>query len=69
MPLSCEKPQTATCSEKEQQACPLYTHTEEKLLLLEDEGHCLLTILPLERQRASEHFKLGGKENKGRSHV
>lgn len=68
MPLSCENPQIATRSEKEQKLAS-NTYMKEKLLLLEDEGHRLLTILPLEGQRAGEHFKLGGKEKKGRSHL
>lgn len=68
MPLSCENPQIATCSEKEQKIFSA-TYMKEKILLLEDEGHRLLTILPLEGQRAGEHFKLGGKEKKGRSRL
>lgn len=49
MPLSCENPQIATCSEKEQKLFSA-TYMKEKILLLEDEGHRLLTILPLEGQ-------------------
>lgn len=45
-----------------------YCADRREKLLLEDEGHRLLTVLPLEGQCPCEHFKLGGKGKKG-SHI